>query len=260
MKLVKRKWLWWVVALSTVVVLTVVCAVYLNSGYAPDFEAIRERYPDLDLDRIVLGPPDATSAFIFYPGGKVDHRAYAPLMTEIAERGILCILVEMPYDLAIFDLFAAEELLAYYPHVEDWYIGGHSLGGVAAAICQANYTVSPFDGLVLLGAYSSADLAMPSPALKVLSIYGSEDGVMNAKQYERYIQSMHDDAEWQKKHGGEIWVQDWQKYFTELVIEGGNHAGFGMYGPQKGDGEATISTEAQIAQTADAIAEFILAE
>ena len=45
--------------------------------------------------------------------------------------------------------------------------------------------------------------------------------------------------------------------FTEVVIDGGCHAYFGMYGEQEGDGVATISNQEQIAKTADAISEFI---
>ena len=47
--------------------------------------------------------------------------------------------------------------------------------------------------------------------------------------------------------------------YTENVveIEGGNHAQFGNYGPQKGDLPATISAEEQQARTVAAIEEFL---
>jgi hypothetical protein len=93
-----------------------------------------------------------------------------------------------------------------------------------------------FDGLALLGAYSTSDLS--NTDLDVLSIYGSEDGVMNRKKY---------DANKGNLPNG----------FTEIVIEGGNHAGFGMYGTQDGDGESKIPTEEQIKITADAVLELI---
>jgi len=43
----------------------------------------------------------------------------------------------------------------------------------------------------------------------------------------------------------------------ELVIEGGNHAGFGDYGAQDGDGRATIAQEDQWQRTAEAIVAFM---
>ena len=42
-----------------------------------------------------------------------------------------------------------------------------------------------------------------------------------------------------------------------MEIQGGNHAQFGNYGPQKGDAPATISAEEQQARTVEAVAEFI---
>ena len=93
-----------------------------------------------------------------------------------------------------------------------------------------------FDGLVLLAAYSTADLS--GTDLKVLSIYGDEDGVMNAKKYEKYKSNL-------------------PEGFTEHILDGGNHAQFGMYGEQKGDGKASLSNHAQITQTASKIVSFI---
>ena len=47
------------------------------------------------------------------------------------------------------------------------------------------------------------------------------------------------------------------KDFTEVVIDGGCHAGFGMYGAQDGDGIPTISNEEQIRLTAEKISELL---
>jgi hypothetical protein len=41
------------------------------------------------------------------------------------------------------------------------------------------------------------------------------------------------------------------------VIEGGNHAGFGNYGAQAGDGTSSIGNDAQQAVAAQAILDFI---
>ena len=93
------------------------------------------------------------------------------------------------------------------------------------------------DGVVLLGAYSTAKLG--DKGIKVLSVYGSEDGVMNRESYASYLENL-------------------PEGFTESVISGANHAGFGMYGPQEGDGEPAISAEEQIQITADLIESFFL--
>ena len=77
------------------------------------------------------GEPD--TGVIFYPGGRVDHRAYAPLMSELAANGYLVSLVPMPFNLAVFGSESASQVIAAHPEIEHWVIGGHSLGGAMAA-------------------------------------------------------------------------------------------------------------------------------
>lgn len=179
-------------------------------------------------------PEEPTVGLIFYPGGKVEHTAYAPLLRACAEWGILCALVQMPCNLAVFNVSGADGVREQFPDVERWYIAGHSLGGAMAASYAAGH-VDELDGLVLLAAYSTQDLADSS--LDVLSIYGSEDGVLDMKKYKQYRSNLPADT-------------------SEMVIDGGCHAQFGSYGPQNGDGIPTISGEEQIRQTAEAIAAF----
>ena len=181
-------------------------------------------------------PDEPTAGLIFYPGGKVDSFAYAPLMRACAEKGILCVLVDMPFDLAVFDISAADGIRERYPQAGSWYIGGHSLGGSMAASYLAENTEA-FEGLILLGSYSVSDFSHTD--LKVLSVYGSEDKVLNMEKYAENKSHLPADA-------------------AEHIIEGGCHAGFGMYGPQEGDGEPAISAEEQIQITADLIESFIL--
>lgn len=190
---------------------------------------------------IVFLPQDPQAVLAFYPGGKVEYSAYAPLMQELAERGIACALIEMPFNLAVFDIDAADDarklaVLEGLPADIPWFIGGHSLGGsMAAAHLGAN--ADDYAGLVLLASYSTEDLS--AGGLNVVSIYGSADAVLNAEKY----------AE-NRAHLGEGAL--------ELVIEGGNHAQFGSYGAQDGDGAASISAEEQRDLTADFVAEAIL--
>ena len=180
-------------------------------------------------------PEDPTAGLIFYPGGKVEHTAYAPLLRACAEQGILCALVRMPGNLAVLDANAADGLQEEYPEVTAWYMAGHSLGGAMAANYAAAHA-EDFNGLILLAAYSTKDLT--GTTLRVLSVYGSEDGVLNRESYEKNRATLPADT-------------------TEVVLDGGCHAQFGSYGPQDGDGVPTISGEEQVRQTTEAITAFI---
>jgi hypothetical protein len=224
--------------LLVIAAVTVACVIYLSDYYHADEERIAAFAPmnevsvtELDNGSIVFDVKDAKNGFIFYPGGKVENDAYKPLMASLASRGILCIIVDMPFNLAVFDVNAADGITEDYPNVENWYIGGHSLGGAMAASYVSEHTDS-FDGLVLLDAYSTADLSATD--LDVLSVYGSEDKIMNSEKYEEYRSNL-------------------PKSFTETVIEGGCHAYFGMYGAQDGDGVPSITCEEQISLTCEAI-------
>ena len=170
--------------------------------------------------------PGEDTALIFYPGAKVQDIAYAPLLKELAANGVDCYLVHMPGNLAIFGVNRAEEILEKYGEnssYEHWYLAGHSLGGAMAASFAAEHS-GELDGLIFLGAYSTKDLS--GTDLRVLSLYGSEDRVLNREKLAESHTLMPAD-------------------FTEYVIEGGSHAGYGDYGTQKGDGIATISPEEQ---------------
>lgn len=188
-----------------------------------------------DGNAIWFIPEDPTAGLIFYPGGKVEYTAYAPLLRACAENGILCALVRMPGNLAVLDANAADGLQQEHPEVTNWYIAGHSLGGAMAAGYAAAHE-KDFDGLILLAAYSTKDISQTT--LRVLSVYGSEDGVLNRESYEKNWSNLPTDT-------------------TEVVLDGGCHAQFGSYGPQDGDGIPAISGEEQVRQTVGAIAAFV---
>lgn len=183
----------------------------------------------------VFKPQNATKGIIFYPGGKVEATAYAPLMYALAEEEILTVLVTMPGNLAVLDMNAAEGIQEKHPEIKNWYMAGHSLGGSMAASFIAENN-EKFDGLILLASYSTADLS--DSGLDVLSIYGSNDGVLNLEKYEEYRENLPND-------------------FAELIIDGGCHSYFGAYGEQEGDKKAIITRDEQIIITKKKIVEFI---
>lgn len=223
---------------------------FLNDTYKPSEEAAKMvAHPESIMEKIGgvtvtddfwACEPDATpkAGIILYPGALVDSDSYAPLMTLLAERGIIAVKVNMPMDLAILDKKAADEVLAYYnknyPDLA-WYIGGHSLGGSMAGSYVADHQ-EEFAGLVLLASYITEDIS--GSELRVLSLMGSEDGVLSQKRYEENRKNLPAD-------------------FTEFVIEGGCHAGFGDYGIQKGDNTPSITSTEQIAITAEQIATWM---
>ena len=67
---------------------------------------------------IAFCPKQVSAGFIFYPGGKVQPEAYAPLLTECARQGILCVLVKPPFNLAILDANVTDGLQAQFPEIE----------------------------------------------------------------------------------------------------------------------------------------------
>ena len=178
-----------------------------------------------------------TTGIIFYPGGKVENKAYIPLMQKCAESGVLCIIAKMPFNLAFFNTGAANSIKKSHPEISSWYLAGHSLGGVAAS-AHIEKHVEEFDGLILLGSYSSTDLS--DTKINVLTIRGTNDNVVTPTDHNENLKNL-------------------PPRYTEAFIEGGCHAYFGMYGNQKGDGTPTISPSEQIIQAAYIITNFIKA-
>ena len=225
------------VVLAFLAALAVAALVFLNTSYPASDAALTALESDgavtvttQDDGDMVFAPASAASGcgIIFYPGGKVDPRAYAPLMRAFAERGFTCVLIRMPFNLAFFDSNAADGEQAAFSEVDHWYLGGHSLGGAMAARYAAGHA-DDYEGLLLCAAYPTENLG--DTDLAVESVYGSEDGVLNRDRYEECRANA--------------------PQLVEDVIPGGCHGYFGDYGAQKGDGTPTISREEQMSRTAD---------
>lgn len=218
------------IVLLVLAVLTGAFFWYVSDYYPADEIALEVLAQDSTItvqdDLTILSPSYPTdTAIIFYPGAKVEAEAYLPLLEQIRQTGVTCILVHMPFRMAIFDADAAEDAMEQFPDIQHWYIAGHSMGGAMASQFASDHP-DEVDGLILLGAYIYGDY----PPEKTLTVYGSLN------------QSVEDNID-----------------YTENVveIEGGNHAQFGNYGPQKGDLPATISAEEQQTWTVAAIEEFL---
>lgn len=172
-------------------------------------------------------------AIVFYQGGKVENIAYAPILFKLAENGIDCFLVKMPFNLAIFDVNAANKVISKYNY-KRWYMMGHSLGGVEAASYTSKHK-EQIAGLILLASYSTDKI---DDSIRVLSIYGSQDGVLNLENYEDNRSNLSINT-------------------IEVIIPGGNHAYFGNYGEQSGDNKAEITRDEQQEETIKEIIKFI---
>ena len=239
-----RKWVKRV-AIGLVAVLVACCVAF--AAYAADYyragseatglietgELASQPVPVVETSSVyAVGDQEAAHGLVLYPGAKVDPAAYVPLACELAQRGVFCAVVKMPFNFAFFNVGAAADVMEAYPRVGFWWVGGHSLGGAMAAQFAFDNS-DELAGVALLAAYSTADLS--GTGLKAEVVYGSADGVLNRQKLAECEANLPSDAQ-------------------TLVIEDGNHAGFGDYGPQAGDGEASISAHDQQVQTAEAIA------
>lgn len=233
----------WLIFSALILVIVIVCGIYVGDYYHADkvaFKSIDNPTEGITViekenDRIVFSSENPSVGFIFYPGGKVEYESYAPLMEACAKQGILCVLLHMPGNLAVLDMDAAEGIQEEFPNIKEWYIGGHSLGGSMAASYLGKHE-KEFAGLILLASYSTEDLS--DTGLRVLSVYGTEDQVLNVEKY--------------KENKGNL-----PKSFQEIVIVGGCHAYFGNYGKQDGDGTPKISNQEQIDITVEEIGRLV---
>jgi len=175
--------------------------------------------------------PLFTTGIVFYPGGKVEAESYAPILRNLADKGVSTYIVYVPQDLAILNQDAAESIFDTDTR-DQWLVAGHSLGGVAAAKMALEY--SRVKGLSLWASYPAGSVDLSEQSVSVHSIAGSKDEVIDWENWENSAAQLPDTTEW-------------------ITIEGGNHAQFGDYGEQDGDGTPEISAEEQLNQTEQAM-------
>ncbi len=235
MKKKKKRWLIPVIAIA---VIMAVFFIYTADYYHAGGKAAEALKSDGAVavsevgDAWFFDGPSEGKALIFYPGAKVEASAYAPLMRRIAEGSADAFLLKVPFNLAFFGTGMAGDIISAYDY-DEWYVGGHSLGGVAASDFASSHG-DEVSGLILCAVYPANDVSRTG----VLSVYGSNDTVLNMEKYKESMRLLPADM-------------------TETVIEGGNHAQFGDYGEQDGDSPAGISADEQQTLAAEAVDRFI---
>ncbi|GEN52720.1 alpha/beta hydrolase [Halobacillus faecis] len=201
--------------------------IWTQQTYNPTEEMNRLVEDTHQKDGWVIHEPEdnATKGIILYPGAKVEPAAYSYLAQQLASNGYVIGIPEMTLNLPILNSNKAQELMDRYAEVEEWYVGGHSLGGVAAASFVKEHP-DETDGLILFASYPTEGSSFAKTDTPILSIYAENDGLTTESKIEETKSLLSTDT-------------------TLYKIEGGNHAQFGMYGPQKGDQPAEIPAKTQ---------------
>ncbi|MGX7030692.1 alpha/beta hydrolase [Vagococcus zengguangii] len=231
------------IVLSLLVLIIAGSAVYLKmatySATSDVSAAIKEHQTNVTVKEDKLAwqvtPVDSSAkklpAVIYYPGGLVKPDSYVPFALNLAEAGYPVYIAKMPLNLAVFKANKADQLIDAY-NLTDFVIGGHSLGGTMASRFANTTTNIGLKGVFFLASYPDEKGELISKNLPVLSIKGSQDGVLNAENYET--------------------ARDYLPTTTQYkVIEGGNHGQFGSYGEQEGDKQASITSEEQLTTSSD---------
>lgn len=177
--------------------------------------------------------PGTKEAIIFIPGARVEETAYAPLLLKLSQEGVDAFLMKMPLRMATFEINAPDRIIEKYKY-DNWYIAGHSLGGVVASF-NAESNPEIFKGLILLAAYPTKKIP---DNISMLSIYGEYDGCLSMNEY--------------KKN-----KVNWPINSSEIILEGANHSNYGNYGLQDEDKEVELTQDTQQSITIEKILEFI---
>lgn len=240
----ETKKFWLILLAGAIVVLLVWGANYLGYERQPLPQALAALESDAvaTVTRepwLTFTPLSQTPAigFIFYPGGRISYLGYSDLMRAIAAKGYLVVVPKMPFNMAVFDLDIADEIIASYPEIGQWVIGGHSVGGTAAT----QYTHAHPDqiaGLAIWSSYPADGADISNLNIPVILMYGgNETGVT-------------DESVGARKH---LLPPD-ARY---IKIAGGDHHQFGSYTLTTEANLATISRESQHAQILSAMFQLL---
>lgn len=181
---------------------------------------------------------DKKPAVLFYQGALVEKASYSIWAEKLAAAGYTVYLIQEPLNLAVLSGNKAQQIIDQNK-LTSYVIGGHSLGGVMASrFAEKHLSEKSLRGVFFLASYPDEKGSLATFKEPVLSLTGTDDGVLNQSAYQsakKYLPK--------------------QTVFTS--IEGGNHAGFGSYGEQKGDNEPKINNEEQQAIIADKLIQWL---
>jgi len=180
------------------------------------------------------------TGLVFYPGGRVDPRSYAPFARALAAEGHAVVIVEVPLSLAVLEVGAADDVIIspQLAAVTRWAVGGHSLGGAMAAQYLAGAERAELEGLLLLASYPPSGADLSGSHVSVTDVTATLDTVLDRESWVAGRALLPENA-------------------YRVSISGGNHAGFGDYGAQPGDSPATCTPEEQLLQAVRAADELL---
>lgn len=172
-----------------------------------------------------------TIGLVFVPGARVDARAYASLLKPLAEAGYLVAVLKEPFGVALTAPLHATTVIEAHQSIKYWAVGGHSLGGVAAAN-YADEHPQEINGLIMVASYPDGKLARSD--LKVASIFGSQDELTTPAEVQQSKENLPPKT-------------------TYVEVKGAAHDTFGDYAPQPGAGTEAVDHAAAQQQTAKAM-------
>lgn len=190
---------------------------------AEAYQAMSQNNVTDDKDWIIFEPEQAKANLIFYPGGFVEPESYSVMAQKLSEADIRVFVLKMPLNLSIIDTDAFKDIMSIGQYQGPWFLSGHSLGGTSAILGYHKDQELAVEGIILLASYGTKSSDLSDASIEVLSIRASEDEILDESEYESRKQQLPSSTEYK-------------------IIEGGNHSGFGFYGQQKKDGQASISS------------------
>jgi len=181
------------------------------------------------------------TGIVFYPGGLVDPHAYILALQDLVlEDDRMVVIIKAASNLAILNTQKATKMIKKIPEVSNWVVGGHSLGG-AVACFDVSKNPDTYSGMFLLAAYSTKDLTDLN--IPILSITGSEDQVLDQDKFQENAVNLPPGIYITKPFDIPLNGTIGSTVYGNIL--GANHAQFGSYGEQSGDGIAGMSMDIQ---------------
>ena len=235
-------------------------------------------YPPLSSN----GEREAKMGFVLYPGALVERTAYAPVATMLSDRGIMVVVANLEPTrllLSVYNYNLKEKIMRMISDalflgsggvwvVDEWSIGGHSMGANVAVTAVAKEMSSTIKKVVLYGTgnypgktFSDSPPLREAAGVKVLVINGSEDTIVTSTLFFPDKERMFREKMPPVLTSNTKAASSDQGYTIRETIAGGNHAGCASYGPQTSpvpDGVRKITLEEQQKKTAKLTADFLL--